>query len=64
MLRQWVNERPRNRLVTNEDIKLWLTYDFTSANEQDHSHAHCYKDQAGHEDHLRCCLCYKENMVK
>lgn len=24
MLRQWLNEKPDDRLVTNEDIKHWL----------------------------------------
>ncbi len=24
MLRQWLNEKPADRLVTNEDIKYWL----------------------------------------
>lgn len=23
-LRQWINEKPKDRLVTNEDIKVWL----------------------------------------
>ncbi len=23
-LRQWINEKPKDRLVTNEDIELWL----------------------------------------
>ncbi len=23
-LRQWINEKPKDRLVTNEDIKMWL----------------------------------------
>lgn len=26
-LRQWLNEKPANRLVTNEDIELWLALD-------------------------------------
>lgn len=29
--------------------------------EQDHSHTHCYDGQEGHEKHLRCCVCTKDN---
>lgn len=29
--------------------------------EQDHSHTHCYDEQEGHENHLRCCICTKDN---
>ena len=30
MLRQWLNERTGDRLLTNEDLEMWLNQDYQS----------------------------------